>query len=521
MPILGAFMVPHPPIMLPEVGNGEEKKIAEVTAAYEQVADEIASLKPDTIVISSPHSIMYADYFHISPGKTAYGDMGKFNAEEVSFDAEYDTELVDEICRIAEMGGADASEKDDSKDGQKGLALHEFPAGTMGERDPRLDHGTIIPLYYICKKYTDFKLVRIGLSGLPLALHYQMGQIIQKAVNNTGRRIVYVASGDLSHKMKEEGPYGFAPEGPQYDERIMEVCGRGDFKRLFEFEDSFCEKAAECGHRSFVMMAGALDGLSVKAEALVHAATFGVGYGICRFEVGGPDDSRHFLDIWRKEKLEELRKRQKDEDPYVKIARYSLESYVNAGKTLHVKDITGGKPGVSAKKSLDTDFENSTASDVGNGLDTDESGFDLGKLPEELFSQKAGAFVSIHKNGALRGCIGTISPTCDCVAEEILQNAISAGTNDPRFPMITPDELPWLEISVDVLDEPEPISSPDQLDVKRYGVIVRNGFKKGLLLPNLDGVDSVIQQINIACQKAGIPKGEEISLERFEVVRHI
>ena len=490
MPILGAFMVPHPPIMLPEVGNGEEKKISEVTEAYEKVADEIASLGPETIVISSPHSVMYADYFHISPGKTAYGDMSRFNAEEVSFDAEYDDELVDEICRIAEKGGVDAADDGENKGeaGQGGLALHEFPAGTMGERDPNLDHGTLIPIYYICQKYTDFKLVRIGLSGLPLALHYQMGQIIQKAVEKTGRKIVYVASGDLSHKMKEEGPYGFAPEGPQYDERIMEVCGSGDFKRLFEFEDSFCEKAAECGHRSFVMMAGALDGLSVKAEALVHAATFGVGYGICRFEVGGPDDSRHFLDEWRAEKLAELKKRQKDEDPYVKIARYSLESYVNAGKTLHVKDLM-----------------------------TDE----WKDLPRELFSNEAGAFVSIHKNGALRGCIGTIAPTCPCVAEEILQNAISAGTNDPRFPMITPDELPWLEMSVDVLDEPEPISSTDQLDVKRYGVIVRSGHKRGLLLPNLDGVDNVNQQINIACQKAGIPAGEEISLERFEVVRHI
>ncbi|SDB02972.1 AmmeMemoRadiSam system protein A [Butyrivibrio sp. INlla16] len=486
MPILGAFMVPHPPIILPEVGDGEEKKISEVTAAYEKVADEIASLKPDTIVISSPHSIMYADYFHISPGKTAYGDMARFNAEQVSFDAEYDEELVSTICRIAEKGGMDASDKanDSDSEGQGGLALHEFPAGTMGERDPSLDHGTIIPLYFICKKYTDFKLVRIGLSGLPLALHYQMGQIIQKAVNETGRRIVYVASGDLSHKMKEEGPYGFAPEGPQYDERIMDVCGSGNFKRLFEFEDSFCEKAAECGHKSFVMMAGALDGLSVKAEALVHAATFGVGYGICRFEVGGPDENRHFLDIWRDEKLDELRERQKDEDPYVKLARFSLENYVNAGKTLHVKDV-----------------------------------MDMG-LPREMYKNQAGTFVSIHKNGALRGCIGTISPTCGCIAEEILQNAISAGTNDPRFPMITPDELPWLEISVDVLDEPEPISSPDELDVKRYGVIVRSGYKRGLLLPNLDGVDSVIQQINIACQKAGIPKGEEISLERFEVVRH-
>ncbi|WP_044913612.1 AmmeMemoRadiSam system protein A [Butyrivibrio sp. WCE2006] len=489
MPILGAFMVPHPPIILPEVGRGEEKKISNVIEAYEKVADEIASLKPETIIISSPHSVMYSDYFHISPGKSAYGDMGRFQAEEVSFDAEYDEELVKKISRIAEMGGPDFYEKSDgNQKGQGGLSIHEFPAGTLGERDPSLDHGTLIPLYFICKKYTDFKLVRIGLSGLPLALHYQMGQIIQKAVEETGRRVVYVASGDLAHKMKEEGPYGFAPEAPEYDKRIMEVCGSGEFKNLFDFDESFCEKAAECGHKSFVMMAGALDGLSVKAKALVHEATFGVGYGICTFEVGGPDDSRHFLDEWRKEKLSELRERQKDEDPYVSLARFSLESYISAGKTYHVKDLRG------------TYYEN---------------------LPQEMLTQTAGAFVSIHKNGALRGCIGTILPTCECVAEEILQNAISAATNDPRFPMITREELPWLEISVDVLDKPEPISSPDDLDVKRYGVIVTSGHKRGLLLPNLDGVDDVIQQINIACQKAGIPKGEEISLERFEVVRHL
>ncbi len=480
MPILGAFMVPHPPIILPEVGHGEEEKISATTAAYEKIADEIASLKPETIIISSPHSIMYADYFHISPGKTASGDMSRFGAGEVSFDAEYDTELVSAICDIAANGSSGST--------NPGLSPQDFPAGTMGERDASLDHGTLIPLYFICKKYTDFKLVRIGLSGLPLAIHYQMGQIIKQAIEKTGRNVVYIASGDLSHKMKEDGPYGYVDEGPEYDEKIMEVCGSGDFKRLFEFSDSFCQKAAECGHRSFVMMAGALDGLSVKAKKLSHEATFGVGYGICRFEVGGPDNSRHFLDEWRKEKLKELQSHRTSEDPYVRLARFSLESYVTGGKTLHIDDLTGDE---------------------------------WINLPEEMFSQKAGAFVSIHKNGDLRGCIGTISATCDCVAEEILQNAISAGTNDPRFPMITSDELPFLEINVDIMGKPEAISSPDYLDVKKYGVIVSCGGKRGLLLPNLDGVDNVKQQINIACQKAGIAPGSEVLLERFEVVRHI
>ena len=481
MPIVGAFMVPHPPIMLPEVGRGEEEKIEATTRAYRQVADEIAALKPDTIIISSPHSIMYADYFHISPGRSAHGDMGRFRASQVRFDVEYDTDLVEEICAISDSYG---QESDDIKS----MEIQGFPAGTMGERDPELDHGTLIPLYYIKEKYDNFKIVRIGLSGLSLPMHYEMGQIIQQAVEKTGVRVVYVASGDLSHKMKEDGPYGFAKEGPEYDERIMEVCGSGEFDRLLDFDEVFCEKAAECGHRSFVMMAGALDGIAVSAKKLSHEATFGVGYGICTFEVKGADDTRHFLEKWREDKKKALDERRKDEDLYVKLARYSLESYITLGKRIGRKDIQ-----TEEWKDLDP----------------------------EMYERRAGTFVSIHKDGALRGCIGTILPTCSCIADEIMQNAISAGTNHPRFPMIKEDELPYLEMSVDVLDEPEPIEGPDQLDVKRYGVIVTHGRKRGLLLPNIDGVDSIEQQIDIARQKAGISEDEESSLERFEVIRHI
>ena len=141
-------------------------------------------------------------------------------------------------------------------------------------------------------------------------------------------------------------------------------------------------------------------------------------------------------------------------------------------------------------------------------------------LSDEMLSRRAGAFVSIHKAGSLRGCIGTILATTDCVGEEIIQNAISASTRDPRFPAITVDELSKLEISVDVLGEPEDISSPDELDVKRYGVIVTKGFRRGLLLPDLEGVDTVEEQVAISKYKAGIGQDEEVSLQRFEVIRH-
>jgi uncharacterized protein (TIGR00296 family) len=123
-------------------------------------------------------------------------------------------------------------------------------------------------------------------------------------------------------------------------------------------------------------------------------------------------------------------------------------------------------------------------------------------------------------NNAGRGCIGTIAPTRRSVAEEIIGNAASACSRDPRFPPVKPAELPWLEISVDVLGEPENIASEDQLDVKRYGVIVSCGHRRGLLLPDLDGIDTPRQQVEIALKKGGIRKFERYKLQRFEVIRH-
>ena len=461
MPILAAYMVPHPPMIVPAVGRGSEKQITKTIRAYESVADEIAALKPETIIISSPHSVLYGNYFHISPGKSATGDFSRFRAPGVSFREEYDTELAGKICDIAEAKG--------------------FPAGTQGERDRHLDHGTMVPLYFVEQQYRDFRLIRIGLSGLPLTEHYAFGQIIGEAVRETGRKVVYIASGDLSHKLQEYGPYGFTPEGPEYDKRIMDVCSRGAFGEMLDFDENFCDKAAECGHRSFVIMAGVLDGLSVEARQLCHEDVTGVGYGICTFHPGEADEERIFLEQWRRKQAEALRNRRNSEDSYVRLARETIEKYI-----------------VSRK---------------------------LNTVPEwalpEMKERKAGVFVSIHEDGRLRGCIGTILPVYGSVAEEIIHNAISASTRDPRFDPIRPEELDRLEINVDVLSEPERIDSRDQLDVKRYGVIVSSGGKRGLLLPDLDGVDTVDEQVAIAMKKGGITARDRITLERFEVIRHV
>lgn len=462
MSMLGAIITPHPPVLLPEVGGGREREIAATDRAMRTAAETVAAWQPDVIIVSSPHTILYRDYFHIAPGDGAVGDMSRFGAPEVRIQASYDTLLREEIIRRAEAEG-----------------LH---AGTLGQRDPELDHGVLIPLYYLRKAGVRCPIVRMGLSGFSPLDHYRLGKCVQDAVNALGRRAVFLASGDLSHKLKADGPYGYAPEGPQFDDAVTHTMASGDFLEFLTIDPALCERAAECGLRSFQVMAGALDGLAVEPQLLSHEGTFGVGYAIALFPVTGRDDSRCYEKDYLLAKNDRLATRKANEDPWVKLARRSLETYVKTGQRL---------------TSLPED------------------------LPAEMTTQQAGAFVSLHKNGQLRGCIGTIAPTCDNLAWEIVQNAISACSRDPRFSPVRPNELDELEYSVDVLGAPEPVDSPAALDPKTYGVIVSCGGRRGLLLPDLDGVDSVEAQLSIALQKGGIRENEPYKIERFKVVRHL
>lgn len=460
MSVVGAFILPHPPIILPGIGRGEEKKIQKTADSFREVAKRVKALAPETIILTSPHSVMYADYIHISPGDGAKGDMRQFRAPEIVLKAAYDTAFVRVLEDMALENGV--------------------PAGTQGERSAALDHGTMLPLLFINEQYSDYKLVRTGLSGLTMADHYVFGMCIREVAKKLNKRVVIIASGDLSHKVLAEGPYGYAPEGVQFDREITGAMATGDFLKFLSFTPEFAEKAAECGLRSCVVMAGAFDGLDVEAELLSYEGTFGVGYGVASFYPKGENPERRFLNVFLKQEEERLKTIKDSEDSYVKLARYAVEHFVTTGRRAKLPD----------------------------------------SLPGDMLSQRAGVFVSLKKHGNLRGCIGTIAPVTASIAEEILRNAVSSCSEDPRFDKVRPDELPELVYSVDVLAPPEPIESDRELDVKRYGVIVSSGHKRGLLLPNLEGVDTIEQQISIASQKAGIRPGEKISLERFEVVRH-
>ena len=462
MPMLGAVLTPHPPVLLPEVGGGREQEIAATGRAMAQAAAEVARWKPEVLIVASPHTILYGDYFHIAPGPGATGSMAAFGAPQVRMEVAYDAPLREEIIRRAENAG--------------------LQAGTRGQRDPSLDHGVLIPLYFLRKAGVHCPLVRMGLSGFSALDHYRLGQCVAEAVDALGRRAVFVASGDLSHKLKADGPYGFAPEGPVFDEAVTKTMASGDFLEFLTMDPSLCDRAAECGLRSFQLMAGALDGLAVQPQLLSHEGTFGVGYAVALFPVTGRDESRRYAAPCARIHRERLAARRAGEDSFVRLARLSLETYLRQGQMLETLPLD---------------------------------------LPAELTGRAAGAFVSLHKDRRLRGCIGTIAPTQENLAREIVQNAVSAGTRDPRFPPVRAAELDELEYSVDVLGQPEPVDSPAQLNPKTYGVIVSCGRKRGLLLPDLDGVDTVAEQVDIARRKGGIRADDPYTLQRFKVVRHL
>ncbi len=460
MPLLGAFIVPHPPLIVPEVGRGEEKKIQQTINSYHEVAKSIAELKPQTIIILSPHSPSYSDYFHIAGGASSFGSLRDFQAPEIRFNVTYDEALVKGIEAAANK--------------------NRIPAGTLGEKNERLDHGVMVPLYFINQAYKDYQLVKISLSGLSPLVHYRFGKAIAEAISQSQKNIVLVASGDLSHKLTREGPYGFSKEGPQFDMQITDAFSNGDFLKILSMDPILCEKAAECGLGSFQIMTGVFDGMAVVSKLFSYEGPFGVGYGVASFYPKELDEKRHFDQILADKLKKKTIDSRKNEDAYLKLARKSLEYFVLNGKTL-------------AKPS---------------------------DLPSEMNTDRAGVFVSIKKHGQLRGCIGTIAPTQSCIAEEIIQNAISAGTEDPRFDAVREDELEDLIYDVDVLGKPEPIASMKELDPKRFGVIVSAGGRRGLLLPDLEGIDSPEKQVEIALSKAGIDRNEKFSMQRFIVTRH-
>ena len=464
MSILAAYAVPHPPLIIPTIGQGREGEIAATVRAYRETMRAAAELRPDTVVIISPHATAYDDFFHISPGAGAEGNFAAFGHPEISIGIEYDEEFVRVLSSTA--------------------SEQNIPAGTLGEKNPALDHGTMIPLFFLSEYLGDAptKFVRIGIAGLPAHTHALLGQAIAATAERLGRRTICIASGDLSHRLMEGSANGFAPEGAEFDELCTAFMKTGDFLSLLQIPGSFAEAAGHCGLNGLWVLAGALDRAATDVKLHSYEAPFGVGYAVASFTVTGRDAGTDYAARLVRAEDAAIAELRAAEDDYVRLARMSIEHFVRT----------------HSFASLPSD------------------------LPQELIEKRAGAFVSIKKYGKLRGCIGTFLPAQKTLAEEIFYNAVSAAAHDGRFEPIEEGELSRLVYSVDVLSTPEPIESAAQLNPKIYGVIVKSltDNRRGLLLPDLAGIDAAEDQIAIAREKARIQPKEAIALARFTVERH-
>ncbi len=344
------------------------------------------------------------------------------------------------------------------------------PVGRVGKAGGvhRLDHGAAVPLFFLAEARVSCDLVLASFSALDVETHRRFGRAISAAVRTAGKRAVLVASGDFSHRLTPDAPAGFTPLGREFDAAIVAALRKQDRRAILEIDEAMQYEAGECGYRSLVIALGAFP--EAEVEVLSYEGPFGVGYLVARFKPHGEWDSP--VGVTGRVGLSP------EEREALRLARLAVESFVNDGALPDVPPPSCG-----------------------------------------LLAERSGVFVSLKLGGQLRGCIGTIYPTEPSIAEEILRNAVAAATSDPRFPPMTREELPHLEYSIDVLSELEPVESLGDLDPARYGVVVQAGARRGLLLPDLEGIGSVEQQVEIARRKAGIPARTAVRLYRFTVRR--
>lgn len=342
----------------------------------------------------------------------------------------------------------------------------------FGIRGYELDHGTSVPLYFLQHNNWRGRVVALGYSFLSNEDHVRFGSCIKRAADSVNHPVALVSSGDLSHRLKPDAPAGFNPEARRFDEEVVTAIHEAAPERIVRIDQNLRKLAGECGYRSMLIAIGATEDLAKECEVLHYEAPFGVGYMVAQLSAQTKSTQA--------EEKNSVTAEANEGEQILALARNAVETFVREGRLIE-------KP----------------------------------SAPDPVLEQRAACFVSIKTlEGDLRGCIGTIEPAKQTLAEELIANAASSATRDPRFPPVAPEELPELRYSVDVLSTPEPAEF-DDLDPKVYGVIVEDesGIYRGLLLPDLKGVETARQQVEIAARKAGIAPGTPLRLSRFRVVR--
>lgn len=478
MSLKNVYFVPHPPIIMAEIGQQDTAYVHDTINAYHQIGRSIAKDKPETIVFVSPHGMSFENGTCFYDEPNLKGDFEMFGNSSVMFEKEVNVPLTEKI----EL----ALEAEDILN----IKINR-EAALRYKKTLKLDHGVMVPMYFIDEYYQEYDIVHITPGNTSLLENYRIGMLINQCLSDSN--YVLLCSGDLSHALKDSGPYAFHKNGPVFDRLVKDSIVTKNPENLLTLTEDFIESAAQCGLRSLLIGFGALDGRGIDAKVYSYEGPFGVGYLLSR--LSPQEELASFYALYTEKLNQSYEERRSKESLYVALARLTMDKYLSEKKVIRWET-----------------FENT----IGIGQRSTALESDL----ESLLNTKSGCFVSIHKNHQLRGCMGTIEPVMGSLFEEIAYNAVIAATEDPRFDEVTVGEMRELEISVDVLMPKEPVDTLEAFDVKRYGMIVEKGKKRGLLLPNLESIETVEAQYRICLDKAGILLDDGVKLYRFEVIRY-
>ena len=472
MPWVWAALMPHPPILVPEVGRGRENEARETLKGLKLLAESLRDRRPDALLVLSPHQPYAPGALFLNSAGRAAGTLASFGAPSVTIGIACPGELRRAAAdRLSALG----------------TRIRE------GSRpDLTSDQGTLVPLYFLRRAWgrngenlsgnppgnlpPTLLASPIGLTpGEALSLGERL------ALLDDGLRWGLLASGDLSHRLTPDAPAGYSPEGRVFDAAVLEALRSADAGPLLSLSPETLEAAGECGLRSIMTMLGLAGAVRGEIQVFSYEGPFGVGYCSALWE---PSDAG------------------------------ASHGGASDGSAAH-----GEAPGGEASEDHPcARLARETVTRLLEGRPLPASGTEA--APSELWAERRACFVSIKaRSGALRGCIGTLAPSQRSLDREIIANAVSAATRDPRFPPMTREELPDVLFSVDVLSDPEPVTDLADLDPREWGVIVSKSGRRGVLLPDLEGVDTVEDQLAIAARKAGIADLRGISVERFRVDR--
>lgn len=346
----------------------------------------------------------------------------------------------------------------------RALAEHRG-LGCWAAEGSDLDHGSLVPLSFLVEAGWRGPTLVVALPYPGTGTEAEMGDVLREAAARRGERWAIVASGDMSHRLQPDAPAGYHPRAREFDRAFVTALAAGDLRAACAVDPALRDLAAEDVVDSATVAAGAIGFRSDGHELLSYEGPFGVGY--C--------EALLFTETAAASRGEAPRGARRPPRELPEIAREAIRASL-LGRPLRPP-----------------------------------------RLPPPWDEPRA-VFVTLRsESGELRGCIGRTSPVLSSLAEEVADCAVSAASRDPRCPPVTLDELDRLRIEVSVLGEPEPVEDVRELDPRRYGVIVSRGARRGVLLPDIEGVDTVEEQLRIAARKAGLADDEPFSVERFEV----